>query len=88
MEKHLISTGFLGFPWKLAYFLWFLPCFVLEDAISALFSLDEREERHARNHAIPVQAAWSVGVERRFDGGGEMDAGGLAPAEADAASAR
>jgi len=64
MEKHLISTGFLGFRWKLAYFLWFLPGFVLEDAISAPFLLDEREEWHARNHAIPARNTRSREAEQ------------------------
>ena len=67
MEKRLISTGFLGFSWKLAYFPWFLPGFVLEDAITAPFLLDEREEWHARNHAIPARTTRFAQAERRSD---------------------
>jgi hypothetical protein len=63
MEKDPISTGFLGFPWKYTHFLWFLPCFSLNDAILALFFLHERERSQAQNHAIPAQTA-------RFDEGG------------------
>ena len=55
MEKRPISTGFLGFLWKLAYFLRFLPVFYPEDAISAAFLLHEREEWQARNCAIAAR---------------------------------
>jgi hypothetical protein len=67
MEKDPISTVFLGFLGKFAYFLRFLPCFSLEDAISAAFFLDEREEWQAQNHAIPAQNTRFTGAERRFD---------------------
>jgi hypothetical protein len=68
MEKHPISTGFLGFPWKFAHFLWFLPCFSLNDAIPAPFFLRERERSQARNHAIPAQTARFAegGANRQF----------------------
>jgi hypothetical protein len=67
MEKHLISTGFLGFSWKLAYFSWFLPCLCLKDAILAAFFLDVREELQARHHAIPARSARSREAKRRTD---------------------
>jgi hypothetical protein len=62
MEKHPISTSFLGFRWKLAHFLWFLPGFCLDEAISAAFFLEKRDPWRAQNHAIPAQTA-------RFAGG-------------------
>jgi len=67
MEKHLISTGFLGFSWKLAHFLWFLPGFCLGDAISAAFFLDEHEELQARKQAIPARTTRFAEAERRSD---------------------
>jgi hypothetical protein len=54
MEKHPISTGFLGFTRKLAYFLWFLSVFSPDGAILPAFFPDERQEWRARNHAIPA----------------------------------
>ncbi|MGD1062135.1 MAG: hypothetical protein ABR860_02645 [Terracidiphilus sp.] len=67
MEKHPISTGFLGFPWKFAHFLWFLPGLCLEDAILAAFFLDVREELQARNHAIPARTTRFAEAERLAD---------------------
>jgi hypothetical protein len=66
MEKHPISTGFLGFPLKLACFPWFLPCLHLEDAISTAFFLmmNGMNGRNCQRGMMQFQAT-SRGLPRR-----------------------